>query len=125
MRETLLSQLEEPEARAAVADVLIAIFLRWGLHEVNQAALLNIVTLADLINKKLRDAPRETMERAGHLLAIERALHKRFPFQPRRRETWVMTPNTRLQHTTPLWVMLKNGLPGIQRVRELAEDEAR
>lgn len=120
MKETLLPELTDPEARTAVAEALGALFQRWGIHEVNQAQLLALTSVMDLKGKIL-EANSVTMERAGHILAIDRALRKRYPYQSMQRDQWIFTTNEKLDHLTPLSVMLKKGLPGIKVIRELVE----
>ena len=120
MTETLLPQLEDPEAREAVAEALMALLVRWDLHEVNQAHLLGLSTVYDL-KRKIVAARFETMERAGYLLAIDRALLQRFPSQPGMRDRWIFTGNARLDGLTPLAVMLEKGVPGMIVIKKLLE----
>ena len=119
--KTLLPNITDPETRIAIAEALIALLQKWEVHEINQAALLDLSNTLQLSTRKLVTASDSTMERAGHLLAIDRALLKRFPYQPESHKRWVHTPRSDLQNDTPLRVMLEDGLQGIQRVRELAE----
>jgi hypothetical protein len=120
MTETLLPQLEDPEAREAVAEALMALFARWGLHEVNQAQLLGLSTVYQL-KRKIVDAGSDTMERAGYLLAVDRALLKQFPSRPGKRDRWIFTGNVRLGGLTPLAVMLEKGVPGMILIKKLVE----
>ena len=123
MKKTLLPQLEDSEAREAVAEALIALFARWDLHEVNQAQLLDLSSMLDL-KQKLLQADSNTMERAGYLLAIDRALLKRYPSEPEKRDKWVFTANDNLDGLTPLAVMLEKGVPGIEVIKVLAESRS-
>lgn len=120
MTETLLPQLEDPEAREAVAEALMALFARWGLHEVNQAQLLGLTSVYEL-KRKIVAAGTNTMERAGYLLAVDRALLKLFPTQPGKRDRWIFTGNARLSGLTPLAVMLEKGVPGFILIKKLVE----
>jgi len=122
MKKTLLPELEDPEARAAVAEALMALFARWQLHEVNQAQLLGLTSVLDL-KQKIIQADDETMERAGHLLAIDRALQQRYVGQPERRDRWVFVANDYLNGLTPLSIMLEDGLQGIMSIRGMAESK--
>jgi len=122
MKKTLLPELQEPEARAAVAEALMGLFERWQLHEVNQAQLLGLTSVLDL-KRKIIDANTETMERAGHLLAIDRALRQRFMAQPERRDRWIFTANDFLTGLTPISIMLEDGLKGIMSIRGMAESQ--
>ena len=120
MSDTLLPQLKEPDARDAVAEAVMALFARWGLHEVNQAQLLSLSSVSKF-KHKIRQANTDTMVRLGNLLAIDRALFKRFPADSGRRDQWIFTANENLEGLTPLAVMLDKGLAGIEVVRGLAE----
>ena len=42
MSETLLPELNDPEALKALAEVVAALLDQWRVHEVNQAALLKV-----------------------------------------------------------------------------------
>ena len=118
MQDTLLPQLEDPEARKAVAEAVLALFNRWNLHEVNQARLLGIPTVIEL-KRKIVDADTDTMERIGYLLAIDRALLKHYPLESRERDRWIFTANEHLHGLTPLSVMLEKGIAGLVVVKAL------
>ena len=120
MPDTLLPQLEESEAREAVAEAVMAIFSRWGLHEVNQARLLGLSNVLK-IREKFREADQDILERAGYLLAIDRGLLKRYPLEPSKRDRWVFTANDNLDGLTPLAVMLEKGTRGIAVIKALVE----
>jgi hypothetical protein len=120
MTDTLLPQLEEPEAREAVADAVLALLTRWGLHEVNQARLLALNSVIEC-KRKIAAGESTTMERAGYLFAIERALLKRFPSQAQKRNEWIFLRNERLAGLAPLSIMLEKGVPGMILVKKIAE----
>lgn len=121
MKKTLLPELEDAESRRAIAEVIIELLQRWELHEINQACLLGLPSIVELREGKLLMADKNVMQRVGHLLAIHRALQKKFPNQPLQRDHWVLTPNASLNNDIPLSVMLDKGLDGILLVRELVE----
>jgi hypothetical protein len=119
--KTLLPELKSPETRHAVAEVLIAQFERWDVHALNRASLLGLTgTMVLDPDHPLPEDP-AVLERAGHLLAIDRALLKRYPYQPERRDHWITHPNAKLDGKTPLELMLEGGVPAIREVRVLAE----
>jgi hypothetical protein len=120
-RTTLLPEIHGPEARHALAEVLVAQFDRWDVHAVNQAALLALPDKTALQPGEPLPDDAVVMERAGHLLAIDRALLKRYPYQPERRDHWITHPNAKLDGKTPLELMLEGGVPAIREVRVLAE----
>lgn len=120
MADTLLPQLEDPEAREAVADAVLALLIRWGLHEVNQARLLDLNSVVEC-KREIMAADSTTMERAGYLLAIERALLKRFPAQVQKRDEWIFMRHERLADLSPISIMLEKGMSGMILVKKLAE----
>jgi myo-inositol catabolism protein IolC len=122
VNKTLLPELQDPEARIAVAEALLALFERWQLHEVNQAQLLGLNSVKGL-KQKIVQAETETMERAGYLLAIDRALRQRTAAQAEREKNWIFTPNDYLSGLTPLSIMLEDGLQGIMSIRDMAESK--
>lgn len=120
MPETLVPQLQEPEARRALGEALQALFDEWALDPGERAALLASSDLGPGAPLP-RDA--DVLERAGHLLAIGRALRRAYPYQPRLRGGWVSLAEPTLGGASPLQLMLADGLEGIRRVRELIESE--
>jgi hypothetical protein len=120
MTETFLPQLHTSEARLAVAEVLLALFDRWGLAKAKQAELLGLPDTALLrAGQPLPDAA-EVLERAGLLLAIDRALRRLYPDDRVLCDDWVAFPNSELGGLSPLAVM-SSGLEGIRTVRTLLE----
>lgn len=125
MPETRLTEVRDPETRRALGEALVARLDEWGLHEVNQAALVGVRDIAALRRGAPLPTDPEVLERAGHLLAIGRALYRAYPYQPRHRARWVSASHGRLHGSSPLQYMLAAGVNGIRRVRTLAEAEAR
>lgn len=121
MTETLLPQLQDPESRKAVIEVVLAMLNRWGINEVNQAELLGVAKLSDLQASELPSGNTLVFERIGHLLAIDRALAKRYPEQPVRHDRWVIEPQTQLDDQMPLAIMLEQGIEGIKHIRHILE----
>ena len=74
MSETWLPYLQTAEARRAVAETLLVTFQRWGLDDVRQAELLGLPDIRPLQSGQPLPDTAETLERAGHLLAIDREL---------------------------------------------------
>ncbi len=114
---TQLPGLHSTEARQAAAGAVFAVLNAWGIHPVKQAELLGLPSIAP--GQPLPDDP-GVLERAGHLLGIERALKRLEPDDPASRHAWLMIPDQELGGRTPLLVMLE-GLEGIKRVRERLE----
>jgi hypothetical protein len=122
MTDTLLPQLEDPEARKALVEAIFALFERWHVHELNQARLLGIDSVSDIKNNKFPDDASQVLENIGQLLAIDRALLKFFPYEPTARDQWIFVPQPKLENETPLTIMLEQGIEGIRKVRELLEE---
>lgn len=120
MGETVLSGLQTPEARRAVAEALLALFRRWGVGEARQSALLGLETLEPLWAGEPLPQRREVLERAGHLLAVDRRLQVLFPDDPVLREDWAGFPNSALDGRSPLAVT-EEGLAGNRAIRDLLE----
>lgn len=121
MPETWLNELQDPVARQVVIDAVRALFKRWQLHPVNQAELLGLVDMSDLDLARLPTDESLAFVRIGHLLAIDRALFKRFPYQATTRDRWVWQAQQQLHGQTPMAYMLQEGIEGIKRVRHFLE----
>ena len=65
------------------------------------------------------------LEHVGHLLAIDRALLKRYPHQPHRRNRWLILPQPHLAGKAPLELMLVGGLQGIKEIRAILESDVK
>jgi hypothetical protein len=121
MGQTWLPQLQTTEARRAVAEMLLVIFERWGLDEASQAKLLGLTDLTPLQSGQPLPDTGKTLERAGYLLAIDRALHRLYPNDQAMAHGWVIYRHSALDWSSPLAVML-TGLDGIRKVRSLMEE---
>jgi hypothetical protein len=119
MRETSLNDLQDPDARAAVAAAVVALFNRWNLGERDRAILLGLSEKSQCPVDEALERGRGSMERMGELLAIGRALDVKFRHQPVLRDQWIATYPLELAGTRPLDVMLRGGLPGMRQVRAL------
>ena len=121
MTETLLPQLKSIEGRKALAEVLIDIFKQWDLHELNQAELLGLKSMTRLKQGEPLPDNEAILERAGHLLAIERALTKLYASQENKRKNWITLANVKFDNATPLKIILEEGIDGIKKIREFVE----
>lgn len=120
-RGTVLPGLHDFESRVVLSKVISAQFARWDVHPLNQAVLLGLGTsMVEPLDHALPD-DRTVLERVSHLLAIDRALARRFPYQPTKRDLWLSLSLAILGDKTPLEFMIKGGLKAIKEVRELAE----
>lgn len=121
MQKTWLPEIKDAESRRALAVAILALFASWQLHEVNQAALLGMQDIASLRDGEPLPDDAEVMERAGHLLAIGRALRKAFPNQLSQRTHWISSPHVKLFGATPLQYMLAGDKETIRQIRAIAE----
>lgn len=117
MGQTYLSGVHTEEGRRALAEVLLALFRRWEIEESDQASLLGIGEVTSLWEGAALPNETEVLERAGLLLAIERALQKQFVDKPEIAERWVSMPNIWLQGRPPLQKMLE-GIEGIRQIHD-------
>lgn len=120
MAETYLSGMHTEEGRRAIAEALLAMFRKWELEKSDQAKLLGMDELESLWQGAALPNETSVLERAGLLLAIDRALQKQFAEQPLMQERWVSFPNIWLKGRKPLEIMLK-GMEGIREVHDLFE----
>jgi hypothetical protein len=120
-RKTLVPELRDMESRKALAEAVNGLLERWGLNPADRSALLAMKARGEPArDEPLPDDP-AVLERAGHLLAIERALRRLYPYQPQLRDRWVSTAAPGLRGRPPIEVMLAGGVEGIRTVREVAE----
>jgi hypothetical protein len=120
MTRTLLPELHSHETRLALAEAVLAVLGEWGVAPATQVELLGLAGAAAPSPGQPLPADPAVLERAGHLLGIERALKRRPPDAPAERHAWLMLPAAELAGRPPLRVML-DGAAGIRRVRELLE----
>jgi hypothetical protein len=125
MPKTLVPELTDPESRKALAEAVTAVLRRWGLTPTDQSTLLGLKQPRELEPEEALPEDPALMERVGHLLAIERALRRLYPYQERQRDRWITTPEPRLARKAPLEAMLARGIEGIRTVRELLESRVR
>jgi hypothetical protein len=121
MTEILPPILKNDEVSESVLDAVFALFDRWQLHELNQAALLGVDRIDDLKQNHWPENSSEVLEKMGHLLAIDQALLKYFPCELTARDLWILVPRKEFADESPLAVMLEYGLAGMRKVRIFAE----
>jgi len=121
MTEIPPSKLNNDEVSESVLDAVFALFDRWQLHELNQAALLGVNRIDELKQNQWPENSSEVLEKIGHLLAIDQALSKYFPYELTSRDLWILVPKKEFADESPLAVMLESGLEGIRKVRIFVE----
>ncbi|SCZ64083.1 antitoxin Xre/MbcA/ParS toxin-binding domain-containing protein [Thiohalomonas denitrificans] len=124
MVKTFLPELQSEESRRAVAEASVALLDRWGLDEGQEKLLLGIDAVGPYREGEPLPEKPDVLARAGQLLAIDRALKRRYADDPMMRDHWVKFPNPALGNFTPLLVML-GGREGLERVRAAAESPFR
>jgi hypothetical protein len=124
MPKTFLGELRDFESRRALAEAVTALLDRWNLAAADRSSLLGLDEGAELRPGEALPENPAVLQRAGHLLAIGRALRRMYPYQPTLRDRWVATPEPALGGKTPLATMLAQGIDGIREVRELIESRA-
>jgi hypothetical protein len=123
-RKTWVTELTDLESRRALSEVVLAVLSRWNLKPNDAATLLGLPPSVGLQPGTLLPDSAAVLERAGHLLAIDRALYRLYPYRPDTRDHWVSMTEPALDAKPPLELMLRQGLPGIQTVREFLEARA-
>lgn len=120
MGDSLLSGMHLPEARKALAEVVVEVLASWRLSPDEQAALLGVPDMAPYhAGEPLPDDP-DVLERAGELLALERALRDFFAEQPELGGEWLRLPSRLLGDRSPLAVIRKKP-DGALKVRKVLE----
>ena len=120
--KTRLQELETEESRRAVSEALAAVFRQWQLSETDQAAALGVGEAPFLRTGEPVPRSDAVLTRAGHLLALGRALARLFPGEVHRAQAWVWAEHPQLAGYAPVTLMLGD-LKGLERVRQLAEAE--
>ena len=105
---------------------MACLFARWQLTEV-QIALLGMCPESRKVLAQYRrgeralPGTRDTLDRAGYLLGIHKALRLLFPEDEELRYGWVQHRNRLLGERTPLQVMVEDGLVGLARVARFVD----
>lgn len=118
MSETYLPDLHTPEARQAVAELVLDLFERWALEDETQSELLGVPDLAPYRAGAPLPDEADVLARAGHLLAVDRLLEQRYPDDARTRDRWPAVPSPVFSGLVPLALMLQ-GLDGIKQVHDV------
>jgi hypothetical protein len=112
-------ELASSENREKLAQLMARLFEHWQLDTASQLNLLGLSENSRALLSKYRTgtaalpATRDTLDRAGWLLAIHKALRLLYPRNPALRYGWVHAPNRAFENFTPLEIMKQRGLIGI------------
>lgn len=121
-KDTSLPDFEQADERKKLAEVLMRLFALWNLDTATQLNLLGLSANSRALLSKYRDgqhplaATRDSLDRAGWLLAIHKALRLLYPKNETLRYSWVKRRNQAFENLTPLEVMQEQGMLGIAKV---------
>ena len=121
--------LELDSTRRDLARVLISLFDSWELSAHERMELLSLSpgqrnALAQYRHgHRALPLTRDALDRAGMLLGIHRDLRELFPEDQALRCTWIRRRNRLLGQSSPLSVMLQDGLVGVFKIARFAESQ--
>lgn len=113
---------EQDIDRSRVGKMLMALFDHWQLSTSDQLSLLGLSRDNRAALSKYRKGQplandRDKLERAGHLLAIHKALRLLFPHNRDLAYAWMSQPNRAFQGQTPTQLIDQQGMLGLYMVR--------
>jgi hypothetical protein len=119
--------LHSRDSRVRLAKMVMRLFDHWKLATADQCALLGLSENARMTLSRYRKGNAladnvDILGRAGHLLAIHKALRIIFPHDRDLAYRWVSQPNRRFGGQAPLEVM-KEGYEGLLAVRRYLDFE--
>lgn len=121
-RPWVVHEFAEETSRQDLARVITVLLGKWELPADQQLALLGMSPQSRKVLAQYRRGDRalpntrDTLDRAGYLLGIHKALRLLFPADAALRYRWVRVGNGMLSGRTPLEVMLDDGLVGVARI---------
>ena len=122
-----LQEWQDRDWRKEVTQALMRVLDLWDVAGHEQLKLLGSSEDAVEYLGRLREGveilpnDEQSWRRAMAILSIQRSLEGFAPENPEWRDDWVHQPLTGLGHERPLDLMLRQGLPGIERVRVYAK----
>ena len=108
--------------QAELAQVVMQVLDEWGVAPGDRAMLLGLPekTPARALSRYRKGTPfaddEETQQRISHLLNIHRLVRTILPHNAAMAAYWITSPNPYFSELTPLEVMLKYGLEGMEQV---------
>ena len=115
------------EERTDLTTVVIGTLDEWGLTPSEVIAVLGLPARTrprELVRyRQGQPLPEDEaiLESCRHILAIQHTLELIFPHNPGLSAAWATDPGNRYFGCAPVEVMLREGLMGIRRVRDLLE----
>ena len=110
------------ERRIVLARALTKLFEYWDLAVPDRLTLLglasgNRMTLQRYAHGEPVTASRDTLDRVGHLLGIQKSLELLYPRNLDIQKGWMTSPNRLFHDRRPVDVVEEYGLPGLVMVR--------
>ena len=105
-----------------LAQIVMQVLDEWGVEPGERVILLGLPenTPARALNRYRKGTAfandEETQQRLSHLLSIHRLVRTILPHNAAMASYWITSPNPYFNELTPLQVMLKYGLEGMERV---------
>ncbi|EQD25597.1 MAG: hypothetical protein D084_Lepto4C00066G0002 [Leptospirillum sp. Group IV 'UBA BS'] len=108
--------------RGAIAKMLMQLFDHWAVSTSDQLGMLGLSTdnraaLSRYRNGEPIASNRDSIERAGHLLAIHKNLRLLFPHNRDLAYQWMSARNKAFEEKTPVEVICEFGFAGLLMVR--------
>jgi hypothetical protein len=108
--------------RTKIGPMLIKLFDHWNLSTEERLASLGLATdnrsaLTRYKNGAPVSSSRDSLDRAGNLLAIHKDLRLLFPKNRDLAYAWMKTPNKRFEGKTPVQIINDMGFTGLLYVR--------
>ena len=116
------SRKTELPNRIAISRMIMQLFTQWAINTQEQLDLLglarnNRTTLVSYRNGRPISENRDSLERAGHLLAIHKNLRLLFSDDKRLESQWLKTRNRAFDGLTPIELVGEFGFVGLLMVR--------
>lgn len=111
------------QARIELARIITDLLDHWRITPADQVALLGMPpgTRPRVLARYRKGTPfpddQACVLRAEYLLSIQASLQTTFPMNRRMDGFWLTSPNRRLDNLSPLALMLRDGLEGMEAVR--------
>ena len=112
----------DDDRREDLARTILTVLRNWGVEPEDQIRLLGLPegTRTRTLNKFRSGAPfpddYDSLMRANYLLSIQNAVSSLFPHNAKASDYWMTTPSHYFANTTPLQIMLNEGVDGMKRV---------
>lgn len=114
--------LSNEDSRKTMAKALINLFNHWDIDTNTRLNLLGLSENSRALLNKYKNGKqglstsRDTLDRAGWLLSIHKALRLLFPQNEGLRYSWVNRRNRAFDNHTPIEMMTERGIIGLANV---------